>query len=56
MASNAKTLARKEKGVKKSAAWWAKFHRDIHKVVSTGDLPSHYVGGGQSFTRGKKTA
>ena len=53
MAGNAKTRARKDKAKDKSVRWLTRFRRDIEKVFSTGDVPSHYVGGGQAFTRGK---
>ena len=56
MASNAKTRARKEKAKDKSVRWLTRFRRDIEKVFSTGDVPTHYVGGGQAYTRGKKTS
>lgn len=55
MASNAKTRARTEKGAAKKVNWWAKFNADMEKIRSTGDFPTHYVGGGQAYTKGKKT-
>lgn len=54
MANNANTRQRKNDKKKKDVAWLTKFRRDVDKVLSTGDLPSHYVGGGQAFTRGKE--
>ena len=53
MATNAKIKARKAKRDKKSDAKFVKLLGDIQKVMNTGDMPSHYVGGGQPFTRGK---
>ena len=54
MANNVKTKARKAKRVKKQVRWLTKFQTDIDKILSTGELPSHYFGGGQPFTRGKE--
>ena len=54
MASNAKIRARKAKVTAKRANWLSKFRRDIYKIWSTGDVPTHYVGGGQPYTKGKK--
>ena len=54
MAGNAKTRARKVKATDKSRRWLTRFRRDVDKVLSTGELPTHYVGGGQAFTTGKK--
>ena len=54
MASNAKTRKRSKKNETKRDGKFVKLLCDIDKVLSTGDLPSHYVGGGQPFTRGKK--
>ena len=56
MASNAKTKERKEKRGRKRVSQWTKMMRDIAKVRATGRFPSHYVGGGQPFTRGKSDA
>lgn len=56
MASNSKSRARSKENKAKGDAKFEKVLADIRKVLSTGDLPSHYVGGGQPFTRGKKTA
>ncbi len=53
MASNKKTEARKADREDKKARWLIKFRSDVGKVLDTGDLPSHYVGGGQAFTRGR---
>lgn len=53
MASNAKTRKRGKENKGKRDAAFVKLLCDIDKVLSTGDLPSHYVGGGQPFTRGK---
>ncbi len=53
MASNKKTEARKTDRVAKQRRWLTKFSSDVGKVFDTGDLPSHYVGGGQAFTRGR---
>ncbi len=53
MASNSKTRARKTKLANKNARWLTKFRRDIDKVFSTGETPTHYVGGGQAYTKGK---
>ncbi len=55
MASNKKSRKRSKKNVAKRDGKFVKLLDDIDKVLSTGDLPSHYVGGGQPFTRGKKT-
>ncbi len=54
MASNKKTRKRGKKNRAKQDDKFVKLLCDIDKVLSTGDLPSHYVGGGQPFTRGKK--
>lgn len=56
MASNKKSQARSKANKAKGDAKFEKVLSDIRKITSTGDLPSHYVGGGQPFTRGKKTA
>lgn len=53
MASNAKIQARKAKNSRKRVDWLIRFQRDIEKIRSTGDTPTHYVGSGQPFTRGK---
>ncbi len=53
MASNAKSRKRSKKNEAKRDGKFVKLLTDIDKVLSTGDLPSHYVGGGQPFTRGK---
>ncbi len=55
MAGNAKTRAKKDAAAKKGVIWLTKFRRDVDKIFSTGDLPKHYVGSGQAFTRGKKS-
>lgn len=52
MASNAKTRKRSKTNKTKADSKFGKLLCDIDKVLSTGDLPSHYVGGGQAFTRG----
>lgn len=54
MASNAKSRKRSKENKERRAGKFVKLLVDINKVLSTGDLPSHYVGGGQPFTRGKK--
>jgi hypothetical protein len=54
MAGNAKTRARKDKAKDKSVRWLSRFRRDIDKILSTGDVPTHYVGGGQAYTKGKQ--
>ena len=54
MASNAKTRKRSKKNKEKRDGKFVKLLSDIDKILSTGDLPSHYVAGGQPFTRGKK--
>ena len=54
VASNTKTKTRKVKATDRNVRWLTKFRSDVDKVLSTGDLPSHYVGGGQAYTRGKK--
>lgn len=56
MASNKKSQARSKANKAKGDAKFVKTLVDIDKVLSTGDLPSHYVAGGQPFTRGKKSA
>lgn len=53
MASNSKIKARKIKRDNKSDSKFARMLGDIRKILNTGDLPKHYVGSGQPFTRGK---
>lgn len=53
MASNAKTKERKAKRDSRRQAAWSKMRKDINKVRATGGFPTHYVGGGQPYTRGK---
>lgn len=53
MASNAKTRKRSKENKARADGKFVKLLCDIDKVLSTGDLPSHYVAGGQPFTRGK---
>lgn len=53
MAGNAKTKARKAKGLARKATWLSRFQRDMEKIRSTGDFPTHYVGGGQAYTKRK---
>ena len=55
MASNTKTRARKEKSDAKKVTWWAKFNADMEKIRTTGDFPTHYVGGGQAYTKGRSS-
>lgn len=55
VASNTKTRTRKVKTTDRNVRWLTKFRSDVDKVLSTGDLPTHYVGGGQAYTRGKKS-
>lgn len=54
MASNSKSRKRSKTNKVKQDTKFVKLLCDIDKVLSTGDLPSHYVAGGQPFTRGKK--
>lgn len=56
MASNAKSRQRSKANKAKGDSKFTKMLTDIKKVLSTGDLPSHYVAGGQPFTRGKNKA
>lgn len=52
MASNSKTEARKVKAAQGKASFWDKFYKDLSKITSAGEeICSHYVGGGQAFTR-----
>ena len=54
MASNARTEEKKKTRALKAARWQKKFFSDLEKIRSTGDFPSHYVGGGQPYTKGRE--
>ena len=56
MASNAKARDRSKANSVKRDTKFVKLLCDIDKILSTGDLPTHYVARGQPFTRGKKTS